>query len=176
MRKELKSRIIESLSAQIKENPNFYLADISGLNAGDTTRLRRECFGQGIRLVVVKNTLLRIVIRQMENPEMEQLVSVLDGNTAILFTTVANAPARLIQKMLKSGMQKPELKGAYVQECAFVGADKLEVLAAIKSREELIGDLVALLQSPARRVLSALQSAGEKIAGLVKTLSEKEEK
>ena len=176
MRKELKAQIIESLSAQIKENPNFYITDISGLNAEDTAKLRRECFEQGIKLTVVKNTLLNIVIKSMENEEMSLLSSTLVGNTAIMFTTVANAPAKLIKKMQKAGMQKPELKSAYVQECAFVGADKLEELASIKSKEELIGDIVTLLQSPARNVISALESAGGKIAGIVKTLSEREEK
>ena len=176
MRKELKAQIIESISAQIKETPNFYIADISGLNAEQTTKLRRACFEAGIKLVVVKNTLFHHVIKGMENAELEALVPTLVGNTAIMFTEVANAPGKLIKKFQKDGFEKPALKGAYVQECAFVGADKLEELASIKSKEELLGDIIGLLQSPAKNVISALQSAGDKLAGIVKTLSEKEEK
>ena len=176
MRKELKAQIIESISAQIKETPNFYITDISGLNAEQTTKLRRACFEAGIKLVVVKNTLFHHVIKGMENAELEALVPTLVGNTAIMFTEVANAPGKLIKKFQKDGFEKPALKGAYVQECAFVGAYKLEELASIKSKEELLGDIIGLLQSPAKNVISALQSAGDKLAGIVKTLSEKEEK
>ena len=176
MRKELKAQIIESISAQIKETPNFYITDISGLNAEQTTKLRRACFEAGIKLVVVKNTLFHHVIKGMENAELEALVPTLVGNTAIMFTEVANAPGKLIKKFQKDAFEKPALKGAYVQECAFVGADKLEELASIKSKEELLGDIIGLLQSPAKNVISALQSAGDKLAGIVKTLSEKEEK
>ena len=176
MRKELKAQIIESISAQIKETPNFYITDISGLNAEQTTKLRRACFEAGIKLVVVKNTLFHHVIKGMENAELEALVPTLVGNTAIMFTEVANAPGKLIKKFQKDGFEKPALKGAYVQECAFVGADKLEELASIKSKEELLGDIIGLLQSPAKNVISDLQSAGDKLAGIVKTLSEKEEK
>ena len=176
MRKELKAQIIESISAQIKETPNFYITDISGLSAEQTTKLRRACFEAGIKLVVVKNTLFHHVIKGMENAELEALVPTLVGNTAIMFTEVANAPGKLIKKFQKDGFEKPALKGAYVQECAFVGADKLEELASIKSKEELLGDIIGLLQSPAKNVISALQSAGDKLAGIVKTLSEKEEK
>lgn len=176
MRKELKAQIIESISAQIKETPNFYITDISGLNAEQTTKLRRACFEAGIKLVVVKNTLFHHVIKGMENAELEALVPTLVGNTAIMFTEVANAPGKLIKKFQKDGFEKPALKGAYVQECAFVGADKLEELASIKSKEELLGDIIGLLQSPAKNVISALQSAGDTLAGIVKTLSEKEEK
>lgn len=176
MRKENKAQIIEFISAQLQETPNFYLTDISGLNAEQTTKLRRACFEAGIKLVVVKNTLLNHVIKEQNNEELELLTSVLKGNTAIMFTEAANGPAKLIKKFQKDGFEKPVLKGAYVQECAFVGADKLEELAAIKSKEELIGDIITLLQSPARNVISALESAGGKIAGIVKTLSEREEK
>lgn len=176
MRREEKAQIIEAISAQIKETPNFYITDIAGLNAEDTTKLRRECFEQNIKLKVVKNTLLHHVIKETGNEEMALLIPTLVGNTALMFTETANAPAKLIKKLVKGGMQKPALKGAYVQECAFVGADKLEELAAIKSKEELIGDIIGLLQSPARNVISALTSAGSTVAGIVKTLSEKEEK
>lgn len=175
MKKELKAQIIESIAAQLQETPNFYVTDISGLNAEQTAKLRRACFEAGIKLSVVKNTLFAHVLDASENEEMKLIDQVLAGNSAIMYTTSANAPAKLIKKFTKeTGLDKPALKGAYVQECAFIGADKLEELAAIKSKEELIGDIVALLQSPMRNVLSALQSAGSTVAGIVKTLSEKE--
>ncbi|MGN1212397.1 MAG: 50S ribosomal protein L10 [Candidatus Cryptobacteroides sp.] len=174
MRKEEKAQILESIAAQLQETPNFYVTDISGLNAGQTSKLRRACFEKGIKLVVVKNTLFHKALMQLENEEVSLLYPVLEGPTAIMFTETANAPAKLIKKFNDEGMEKPLLKGAYVQECAFVGADKLGELCNIKSREELIGDIIGLLQSPARNVISALQSAGGKIAGIVKTLSERE--
>lgn len=174
MKKEQKNQIIEAISAQIKEYPNFYLVDIAGLNAGDTSKLRRECFGEGIKLSVVKNTLLAQAFKAMANTEIESLAEVLSGNTAIMYTVAPNGPAKLIKKWQKAGSAKPELKGAYVQECAFIGADKLAELVAIKSKEELLGDIISLLQSPARNVISALQNAGgSTIAGVVKTLEEK---
>ena len=173
MKKELKAQIIETISAQIKEYPHFYITDISGLNAEKTSKLRRECFGEGIKLSVVKNTLFSHVLKELDNEELNLLAPTLVGNTAIMYCESPNAPARLIKKWQKDGSEKPALKGAYVQECAFVGADKLEELVAIKSKEELIGDIIALLQSPARNVVSALQSAGGKLAGIVKTLEER---
>ena len=174
MKKELKNQVIESISAELKEYPNFYITDIAGLNAGQTSKLRRECFEKGIKLSVVKNTLFTHVLKASGNAELESLVETLVGNTAIMYTTSANAPAKLIKDWQKKG-EKPALKGAYVQECAFIGADKLDELVAIKSKEELIGDIIALLQSPARNVISALQSAGSTIAGVVKTLEEKKQ-
>ena len=173
MKKELKNQIIESISALLQKYPNFYLVNIEGLNAGQTVSLRRACFQEGIKLNVVKNTLFSHVLGQMDNEEIKLLDQTLVGNTAIMYCASPNAPARLIKKWQKEGSEKPALKGAYVQECAFVGADKLEELVAIKSREELIGDIVALLQSPARNVISALQGAGGKLAGIVKTLEER---
>ena len=176
MKKEEKGQIIESISALIQQYPNFYITDIAGLNAGQTSKLRRECFNAGITLNVVKNTLFAKALNASENEDMKSLVETLVGNTAIMYTTVPSAPGKLIKKLHKEGMAKPVVKGAYVQECAFIGADKLEELVTIKSKEELLGDIIGLLQSPARNVISALQSAGGKIAGIVKTLEEKEEK
>lgn len=161
MKKELKNQIIESISAQLNEYPNFYITDIAGLNAKDTYKLRRACFEQGIKLSVVKNTLFAHVLKAIDNPEMLKLTETLEGNTAIMYTMVPNAPGKLIKKLNKEGMQKPVVKGAYVQECAFIGADKLDQLAAIKTKEELIGDIIGLLQSPARRVIAALQNVAE---------------
>ena len=175
MKKELKAQIIDTISAQLKEYPNFYITDIAGLNAGQTSKLRRECFEKGIKLSVVKNTLFAHVLNSTDNEELKSLTQTLEGNTAIMYTESPNAPAKLIKKWQKSGSEKPALKGAYVQECAFIGADKLDELVSIKSKEELIGDIIALLQSPARNVISALQSAGSTIAGVVKTLEEKKQ-
>ena len=163
MKKELKDQVIESISALISEYPNFYITDIAGLNAGQTSKLRRCCFEQNVKLTVVKNTLFAIVLKRLNNEEMNQLLPTLEGNTAIMYTETPNAPAKLIKKLMKEGFQKPVIKGAYVQECAFVG-DKLDELAAIKSKEELIGDIIAMLQSPAQRVLSALENASEGLA------------
>lgn len=177
MKKEVKDQIIETISAQLAQYPNFYVTDISGLNAGQTVKLRRACFQEGIKLNVVKNTLFAHVIKGMENEEIKSILDVLKGNTAIMYSESPNGPAKLIKNIQQDLGGKPELKGAYVQECAFIGADRLEELCSIKSREELIADIVALLQAPARNVISALQNAGgNTIAGLVKTLSEKEEK
>ena len=161
MKKELKDQVIESISALLSEYPNFYVTDIAGLNAGQTTKLRRCCFDQNVKLTVVKNTLFGIALKRFGNEEMQQLLPTLEGNTAIMYTQTPNAPAKLIKKLMKEGFQKPIIKGAYVQECAFVGTDKLDELAAIKSKEELIGDIIAMLQSPIQRVISALENASE---------------
>ena len=174
MKKEVKAQVLEAIAAQLQECPNFYITDIAGLNAEKTSKLRRDCFEQGIKLCVVKNTLFEKVLKDKNNSELELLFPTLKGNTAIMYAESPNVPAKLIKKDQKAGEEKPALKGAYVQECAFVGADRLDELVSIKSREELIGDIITLLQSPARNVISALESAGGKLAGIVKTLSEKE--
>lgn len=175
MKKELKAQVIEQIAAQLEQTPNFYITDIAGLNAEQTTKLRRACFEAGIKLTVVKNTLFEHVIKGIDNEELQLVIPALKGNSAIMYTEAANAPAKLIKKLNKEGLEKPVLKAAYVQECAFVGADKLDELASIKSKEELIGDIIGMLQSPINNVISALQNAGgQTIAGLVKTLSEKE--
>ena len=157
--------------------PNFYIVDIAGLNAEQTATLRRDCFNDGIKLTVVKNTLFHKVIKDANNSEMDLLVPALEGNTAIMYTEAPAVPAKLIKKYNKAGNEKPLLKAAYAQECAFVGADKIEELINIKSREELIGQIIGMLQSPIQNVISALQNGGgSTIAGLVKTLEEKENK
>ena len=174
MRKENKAQIIESMAAQLKETPNFYVTDVEGLNAEATTKLRRACFEKNIKLVVVKNTFFYKALEMNQVADFQQFESVLKGSTAVMFCNTANAPAKLI-KEFGIDMGKPALKGAMVQECAYIGADNLETLVNIKSREELIGDIIGLLQSPAKNVISALTSqGGGKIAGIVKTLSEKE--
>ncbi len=173
MRKELKSQVIDQIAALIEQRPNFYITNIEGLNAENTSALRRACFEKDIQLVVVKNTLLSKVLEK-GSEDMKSLCSTLKGSTALMFTETPNAPAKLIKEQAAK-LGKPEFKGAYVQECAYVGAENLETLCNIKSREELIGDIITILQSPVKNVISGLQSnAGGCIAGLVKTLSEKE--
>ena len=161
MKKEVKGQIIESISAQLQQYPNFYITDIAGLNAGQTSRLRRECFNEGIVLSVVKNTLFTHVLKASENEDMKSLIETLVGNTAIMYTNVPAAPGKLIKKLQREGFAKPVVKGAYVQDCVFIGEDKLDQLAAIKTREELIGDIIALLQSPIQRVIGGLENASE---------------
>ena len=173
----MKAQVIEAIKANMAQYPNFYVTDIAGLNAEQTSQLRRDCFNEGIKLTVVKNTLFHKVIKDSANAELDLLVPTLEGNTAIMYTEAPAVPAKLIKKYNKAGSEKPALKGAYVQECAFVGADKLDELVNIKSREELIGEIVGLLQSPVKSVISALQNAGgQTVAGIVKTLGEKENK
>ena len=156
MKKELKDQIIETISAQLKEYPNFYVTDIAGLNAKDTGKLRRACFEEGIKLTVVKNTLFRHVIKGMENEELNTLCDVLKGNSAIMYSESPNAPAKLIKKLQKSGMEKPVLKGAYAQECAFIGADKLDELRE-RMEQNLISsiDFLKQLLQMARELLEA---------------------
>ena len=162
MKKELKAQIIESISAQLKAYPNFYVTDIAGLNASQTSKLRRECFEAGIVLNVVKNTLFAHVLNASDNEEMKTLSETLVGNTAIMYTEVPSAPGKLIKKLQKEGFEKPVVKGAYVQDCIYIGAESLNELAAIKTKEELIGDIITLLKSPISRVISALENREEK--------------
>ncbi|MGI6047010.1 MAG: 50S ribosomal protein L10 [Petrimonas sp.] len=173
MKKEDKSTIIDQIAANLKEYEHFYLTDIATLNAAKTSTLRRECSKQEIKLLVVKNTLLRKALEKLEG-NYEELYPILKGNTAIMFSNNANAPAKLIEKYNKNREKVPALKGAYVQESFFIGANTLKDLVSIKSKTELIGDVIALLLSPAKNVISALQSGGTILHGVLKTLSEKE--
>jgi large subunit ribosomal protein L10 len=170
MKKEDKVLIIEQIAANLQEYDNFYLADIATLDAIKTTTLRRECNKQDIKLMMVKNTLLKKAFESLEG-NYEELYPILKGNTAIMFSNVANAPAKLIDKYKKEGV--PALKAAYVQESFFIGANTLNSLVNIKSKVELIGEVITILQSPAKNVISALQSGGSTIHGVLKTLSEK---
>jgi len=172
MTREEKSKVIEDLTAQLGDNTNIYLADISGLDAGTTSNLRRACFKAGVKLAVVKNTLLSKAM-DASDKDFAELPEVLKGNTAIMLSETGNAPAKVIKEFRKKS-EKPLLKGAFIEEAIYVGDDQLESLVNIKSREELIGDIVGLLQSPAKNVISALKSGGSTIAGIIKTLSEKE--
>ena len=158
MRKEEKLDIINAISAQLEETPNFYITDIAGLNAEKTHALRKACFEAGVKLVVTKNTLVSKALEASDNEEAKKLIEVLEGPTAIMYTVAPNAPAKVIKKFRESGNEKPVLKGAFVQDWpAFIGADQLDNLFAIKSREEMIADIVSLLLSPIRNVMSALE-------------------
>ena len=172
MTREEKSQVIETLTAQLSENANIYLADISGLDAGKTTNLRRACFRAGIQLSVVKNTLLK---KAMESSDKDfgELTEILKGSTSLMFSETGNGPAKVIKEFRKKS-NIPLLKGAYIQESIYIGDHELDNLVALKSKDELVGDIIGLLQSPAKNVISALKSGGNTIAGLVKTLSERE--
>lgn len=172
MRREEKNAIIDSLAEKLKEYSHFYLTDTAQLNAAATSALRRKCFENDIKLIVVKNTLLRKAL-EMSEGNFEDLYPILNGTTSIMFTQTGNAPAKLIKEFRKEH-DKPVLKGAYVQESVFVGENMLDTLVSVKTREELIGDIILLLQSPAKNVVSALQSGGNKLHGVLETLSKKE--
>jgi len=171
MTREEKAVVIEDLTSQLADNANIYLADISGLNAVATSDLRRACFKANIKLAVVKNTLLAKAM-EASDKEFGELPDVLKGNTSLMFSETGNAPAKLIKNFRKKS-DKPVLKGAFIEEAIFIGDETLDTLVSIKSKEELIGDIVGLLQSPAKNVISGLKSGGGKLAGILKTLSER---
>jgi large subunit ribosomal protein L10 len=173
MRREEKNAIIDSLAERLKEYSHFYLTDTAQLNAADTSELRRKCFESDIKLIVVKNTLLKRALEQSE-VNFEELFPVLKGTTSIMFTNSGNGPAKLIREFRRKH-DKPVLKGAYVQESIYVGDNMLDALVSVKTRQELIGDIILLLQSPAKNVISALQSGGNTIHGVLETLSKKVE-
>ncbi len=164
--------IIDALTEQINSRGHIYLADISTMNAGDTSDLRRKCFEKDIKLIVVKNTLLKKALEKAEK-DYSELFDVLKNPTSVMLTDVANVPAKLIKDFRKSH-EKPVLKAAYVEESVYIGDDQLEMLASLKSKEELIGDIILLLQSPVKNVMSALQSGNNILTGVLKTLGEKE--
>ncbi len=171
MTREEKAIVIEDLTAQLAESANIYLADISGLDAVATTNLRRACFKANIKLAVVKNTLLAKAM-EASDKEFGELPEVLKGNTSLMLSETGNAPAKLIKDFRKKS-DRPLLKGAFIAEAIYVGDQNLEALVNIKSKEEVIGDIIGLLQSPAKNVISGLKSGGGKLAGILKTLSEK---
>jgi large subunit ribosomal protein L10 len=172
MRREEKDVIIENLAQRLNATKHFYLTDISELNAEETSNLRRKCFESEISLLVVKNTLLRKAMEKSEGA-FDDLYDVLKDSTSIMFCETGNIPAKLIKEMRKT-MEKPVLKAAFVEESVYIGDDQLDVLSKIKSKEELLGDLLTLLQSPATNLVSALASSSSKMAGALLTLSEKE--
>lgn len=172
MRKEDKSTIIEQIAATVKEYNHFYLIDITAMDAAATSVLRRECFKSDIKLMLVKNTLLHKALEGLEE-DYSPLYGCLKGTTAVMFCNTANLPAKLIKANAKDGI--PGLKAAYAEESFYVGADQLDALVSIKSKNEVIADIVALLQSPAKNVISALQSGGNTLHGVLKTLGERPE-
>jgi large subunit ribosomal protein L10 len=172
MTREEKNAIIDALTEQINARGHIYLTDISTMNAGDTSDLRRKCFEKDIKLIVVKNTLLKKALEKADK-DYSELFDVLKNPTSVMLTDVANLPAKLIKDFRKDH-EKPVLKAAFVEESVYVGDEQLEMLASLKSKDELIGDIILLLQSPMKNVVSALQSGNNILTGVLKTLGEKE--
>jgi len=172
MNREEKAKYIDDLAAQLNEANVVYLADTADLTVEVINQLRRKCFQNNISIRVVKNTLLAKAIEKVDSKNFGDLPTVLAWSTSIMFSEVGNAPAKLI-KDFRAKNAKPILKGAYIEEAVFIGDNQLDALVAIKSKEEVIGDIIGLLQSPAKNVISALKSSGGKLAGIVKTLQEK---
>ncbi len=171
MKKDEKNQLIDSLAETLTNNSTIYITDISDLNVETTSKLRRLCFKRNVELQVVKNTLLQKAMEKTEK-DFSELYEILKGATSIMLSDTGNVPAKLIKEFRKTS-KRPILKGAYIMDTCFVGDNQLDALINLKSKNELIADVVALLQSPARNVISALQSSGDKLAGIVKTLSEK---
>lgn len=172
MRKENKSTIIDSLAANVSEFNHFYVTDTAGLDAGATSDLRRLCFKKEVKMIVVKNTIFQKALDKSEI-DYAEIYSILKGSSTVLFCNTGNAPAKLIKEFSKKH-KKPLLKGAFVEQSMYIGENQLDALVSIKSKEELIGDVIGLLQSPMKNVVSALQSGGSTIHGILKTLGEKE--
>ena len=171
MTKEQKVQEIQDLTDRLSSVKNLYLTDIAGLDAAQTSALRRACFNSNIKLSVVKNTLLAKAM-EASDKDFGNLKEVLKGNTSLMFSDVGNTPAKLIKNFRKKS-EKPLLKGAYIEEAIYIGDDQIDVLESIKSKEELIGEVITLLKSPAKNVISALQSGRSNISGILKTLSER---
>ncbi|HLS38352.1 MAG TPA: 50S ribosomal protein L10 [Sphingobacterium bovisgrunnientis] len=171
MRKEEKQEIVQALAEQIKSYGNFYITDTADLSVEKINGIRRKCFEQGIIMQVAKNTLIEKALIEA-GIESEELVGVLKGASTLLFSETGNAPAKLIKDLRKAG-DKPVLKAAYIQETAFVGDDQLNALVTLKSKDELVADIIAALQSPAKNVISALSSGGNTISGVLKTLEQR---
>jgi large subunit ribosomal protein L10 len=172
MTKEQKAKYIDELAAELSQAGVFYLADTSELTVETINQLRRRCFQSNIRLKVVKNTLLQKAMESIDGKDYSELVGVLSGPTSIMFAEVGNLPARIIKDFRKKS-DKPLLKGAFIDEAIFIGDSQLDALVSLKSKEELLGEIVGLLQSPAKNVISALKGQGGKIAGILKTLEER---
>ncbi len=169
MKKEEKNKIIESLASTFSKYHSFYITDVSNLSVETTNKLRRKCFSSNIKLKVAKNTLIRKALEKVNHGNYDQLFPSLKGSSAIMFTEVSNTPAKLIREFRRQH-DKPILKCAYIDSSVFSGDQYVETLAALKSKNELIGDIIGLLQSPVQNVISALQSGGGKLAGILKTL------
>jgi len=172
MTRQEKKEAIENLKAALSEAKNLYLADIAGLDATQTSDLRRACFKENIQLQVVKNTLLAKAM-EASDQDFGELTEILKGNTSLMFSETGNAPAKVIKNFRKKS-DKPILKGAFIEQAIYIGDDQIDALTAIKSKEELVGEIITLLQSPTKNVISALQSGSGKLSGILKTLSERE--
>ncbi len=171
MTKEEKVLEIDSLTTRLKDVKNLYITDIAGLNALETSNLRRMCFKAGIKLSVVKNTLLERAMTS-SGKDFGELKDLLKGNTSLMFSESGNGPAKIIKDFRKKS-DKPILKGAFIEETVYIGDDQINQLVALKSKEEVIGDIISLLQSPAKNLISALKSGGGKVSGILKSLSER---
>jgi large subunit ribosomal protein L10 len=175
MTKEEKNVIIDSISELLGQYPTVYIADTSALTVAKTSQLRRLCFNKGIKMLVAKNKLILKAMEKTNKEAYEPIFASLKGTSAMMFSEAGNAPAKLIKEFRRKGNEKPLLKGAYVETAVFLGDNQLDILVALKSKNELIGDIIGLLQSPAKNVIGALQSGGGKLAGIVKTLSERKD-
>mgnify|MGYP001001451732 CR=1 FL=1 len=171
MRKEEKHEVVLALTETIAEYGNFYITDTANLSVAKVNDIRRKCFENDIKMQVAKNKLIRKAMEASEG-DFSELFDVLKGSSSILFSKSANAPAKLIKQLRRSG-DKPVLKAAYIDSAVFIGDNQLDALVNLKSKEELVADIIALLQSPAKNVISGLQSGGNKLAGIVKTLQER---
>lgn len=171
MTREQKQEIVLELKEKLNAHNSFYITDTSDLTVAEINKIRRKCFEKGISIRVAKNTLIRKAMEQTGN-DYSELFGVLKGTSAIMFSEVGNAPAKLIKELRKDG-PKPLLKGASIDLSFYTGDNQLDALVNLKSKEELVGDIIGLLQSPAKNVVSALSSGGGKLAGIVKTLSER---
>ena len=171
MKREEKDKFITDLDILLSENKNFYLADISGLTAEESSELRRLCFKRDVTLKVVKNTLLKKAMERNDS-DYEEFYQTLNGNTSIMFTEIGNSPAKIIKEFRKKH-NKPILKAAIIEDCFYLGDDNLDSLVELKSKEELIGEIITLLQSPAKNLISSLQSGGKKLSGIISALKEK---
>jgi len=171
MNKQEKNQMIATLEEMLNDNANFYLADISGLNAEQNSALRRLCFKREVSLKVVKNTLLKKAFEK-NNTDFSELYNILVGNTSIMQAEAANTAARVIKEFRKKN-EKPILKAAYLEESLYIGDENLSTLADLKSKDELIGDIITLLQSPAKNIIGSLQSSGNKLSGILKALEER---
>jgi large subunit ribosomal protein L10 len=171
MRKEEKHEVVLALTEQIQEYGNFYITDTANLTVAKVNAIRRKCFESDIKMQVAKNTLIKKAM-EAAGGDYSEMYDVLKGSSSIMFSKTANAPAKLIKQLRKQG-DKPLLKAAYIDSAVFVGDNQLDALVNLKSKEELVADIIALLQSPAKNVISGLQSGGNKLAGIVKTLQER---
>jgi large subunit ribosomal protein L10 len=172
MKKEDKNKIIDSLVESFNSCNNYYFTDISNITVEKANKLRRSCFSKNVKVKVAKNSLIKKALLRIDENNFNELFGTLKGSTAILFSETANMPAKVIKEFRKTS-DRPILKSAFIDSSIFTGDNQLDALASLKSKNELIGEIIGLLQSPAQNVISALQSGGGKIAGILKTLEQR---